>query len=277
MLSSEAPLAESTAGWTTAEPSLSGEAYVASLVRLAAEHRAVKHPLLAALQRAELPSPRRAVLDFVRQYLPYSQSFPRYLTAAISQLDSATHRQALLDNLSEESGRLDAGRLEAIRQAGIEPAWVDGIPHPVLLRRFLDAAGMTEKWLAENPSCDDAIVWSELFLQCCRSGAAQAVGALGVGTEVIVSTVYRPLLDAIRNSTEITSADYAFFALHCTVDDEHGDTLLGIASDFAERSHAERRALRLGALMALNLRASFYDAMLARAHAMPEERDARGL
>lgn len=255
-----------------------GSGYVQELAALASQHRAVRHPYLRALQSAELPNPRLAVLDLAHQYLPYNRSFPRFLAASIAQLDSEEHRRALLYNLLEERGRLSAERLDELERAGVEPGWVEGVAHPELFQRFLSAVGMTPQWLEDHPSCDDARVWSELFLQCCRSGGgAQAVGALGLGTESIVSTVYRPLLEAIQRHTDVEPADRVFFDLHCTVDDAHGDVLIEIAAEVAERGAAERASLRLGTLMALNLRAGFYDAMLVRAMEMPREEDVQGL
>jgi pyrroloquinoline quinone (PQQ) biosynthesis protein C len=146
---------------------------------------------------------------------------------------------------------------------------VDGIPHPRLYRRFLEAIGVDDTWMTMHPQCDEAVVWSQLFLQCCQESAAKAVGALGLGTELIVRWVYRPVLDAIIHYTDVTPRDRVFFDLHCCVDDAHGRALVGIAADLAD-DEAQRRDIRLGMLMALNLRAFFYDQMMLRARAAEE-------
>jgi hypothetical protein len=124
--------------------------------------------------------------------------------------------------------------------------------------------GVDDAFLASHPPCDEAVVWSQLFLHCCQESPAEAVGALGLGTEVIVRDVYRPVVEAIVKHTDVSPRDHVFFSLHCCVDDAHGRALLDIAIDLAD-DPAQRRDIRLGMLMALNLRAFFYDHMMLRA------------
>ncbi|MCA9555241.1 MAG: iron-containing redox enzyme family protein [Myxococcales bacterium] len=246
-----------------------GLQFVTELAREAAQHRAANHPYLEALAAGDVPDPAGALADLARQYYVYSADFVRYLSATIGQLEYLPHRAALVRNLTEESGVLSEHELEEVKAAGVDPAWVQGVPHPVLFRRFLDALGMTEAWLSDNPPCDDAVIWSRTFHQCCTAGGpAQAVGALGLGTELIVPQIYRPILRAIIEHLDVSPRERVFFDLHTTVDDAHGEVLLEIAADLA--TQAEHRApLRLGMQMALHLRSAFFDAMHRRALAMP--------
>jgi pyrroloquinoline quinone (PQQ) biosynthesis protein C len=244
--------------------------YVASLEAEARAHRAVRHPYLKALAEGLLPDCSAAVRDLTHQYLAYSSNFPRYLTSTISRLERAHHREVLLQNLAEEAGQLDEDELPLLAAAGIAHEWVEGVAHPRLYRRFLEALGMNDAYLGSHPYCDEAIVWSQLFLHCCQESAAKAVGALGLGTELIVREVYRPVLDAIIRYTAVSPSDRVFFDLHCCVDDAHGRSLVAIAVDLAE-DPTQRRDIRLGMLMALNLRAFFYDHMMLRAQAPKEE------
>jgi hypothetical protein len=118
---------------------------VDALAAAALEHRAVRHPYLAALAEGNLPDPDWALADFARHYEGYSAHFPRYLTALISRLENPTHRRALLENLTEESGQYAPGELEALAAIGVRPEWIVGIPHPELFHRFrLAAAGPDE-------------------------------------------------------------------------------------------------------------------------------------
>ena len=245
--------------------------FIAELEAEARQHRAVRHPYLRALASGGLPRPDAAARDLTYQYLAYSGNFPRYLTSTISRLERPAHREVLLRNLAEEAGHLDEDELPALACAGIERAWIEGVPHPRLYRRFLDAIGMDDSFAATHPYCDEAVVWSQLFLHCCQESAAKAVGALGLGTELIVREVYRPVLDAIIAYTDVSPRDRVFFDLHCCVDDAHGRALAAIAIDLAE-NESQRPDIRLGMLMALNLRAFFYDHMMLRAHQAPEER-----
>lgn len=244
--------------------------YVRGLCARVHAHRAVEHPYLEALESGRLPDVRAALRDFAHQYLAHSQNFPRYLTAVLSQLEDPRHRTSLLRNLAEETGSLDPEAVDTLRSLAIDPAWVEHVPHPLLYRRFLNALGMDDAWLAAHPFSDDAVAFSELYLRCFRvDRPAIAIGALGLGTETIVSRVYTPILRAIRRHLMLEPRDHVFFDLHCAVDDDHGETLLQIAVDFAGMGEVERRDLWLGALMALNLRASFFDVMLDRARRMP--------
>ena len=52
----------------------------------------------------------------------------------ISKLESPGHRMTLMQNLVEESGMLDEEELAVLVEHGIEPDWVQGIPHPKMLK-----------------------------------------------------------------------------------------------------------------------------------------------
>jgi len=239
-------------------------AYVRALTAEALSHRAVSHPYLAALASAALPDLRWALADFARHYFAYSRHFPRYLTATVSQLESPAHRAALLDNLTEESGRYEPAELAELRLAGIRPEWIVGLPHPALFQRFAAAMGVELAAHAPDQEADQVVAWRELFLAVLvHGGAAEAVGALGLGTENIVSTIYQPFVKATRR-IGLDPRDAVFFPLHTAVDDHHQATLRDIAIDLA-RTPEGRAGLRRGMLKALTLRTAYWDWMLARA------------
>jgi pyrroloquinoline quinone (PQQ) biosynthesis protein C len=232
------------------------------LIREAENHRAVHHPYLKALAAGEFRNMSRILTDFASQYGHYSAWFPRYLTAVISKLENAGHRQQLLENLAEERGELHEEDLIAIRSIGIKDEWVQGIPHPELFRRF-------QKAMDVHPDSEPGIevsVWRESFLSLIQSNSAvTAVAAIGPGTETVVKHIYHPIIEAIRNHTNLSLEDYVFFPLHTEVDDEHGQILLSIAAELAASGPEQALELRKGMLKALNLRAAFWDDMLERA------------
>lgn len=236
-------------------------AFVASLASEALRHRAVNHPYLRALEEGSLPDPRWALADFARQYDAYSAHFPRYLTTVISRLVRADHRRALLANLTEESGVYDEEELLALAKLGVEREWIEGLPHPVLFRRFAEALGVVQE---EGSERDQVVAWRELFLQVLGNSAAEGVGALGLGTENIVRTIYGPFVTAIAREGTVAPRDSVFFALHTAVDDHHQATLQALAVDHANTEEG-RTLLRRGMLKALQLRSAFWDWMLARA------------
>lgn len=237
--------------------------FVAKLAEQSLQHRAVNHPYLEALGSGNLPDMHWALADFGRHYHGYSKEFPRYLTAVISRLEDPSHRAGLMENLTEESGVYEAEELAKLDEIGIESDWIVDKPHPVLFTRFCKAMGVDDEDLLDVS--DQVVCWREMFLSLLTAGTpAEAVGALGLGTENIVSTIYQPFCSAVDGLSELSPRDTVFFPLHTAVDDHHQETLQGIAADLAVDEDS-RSKLRLGMLKALSLRSSFWDWMYSRA------------
>ena len=136
------------------------------------------------------------------------------------------------------------------------------MPHPVLFRRFCIAVGVDDT----DPETDalEVVCWREMFLSILSSSsAAEAVGALGLGTENVVSTMYQHFLPALK-TLDLAASDTVFFPLHAAVDDHHQETLLDISRHYA-RTPEGRLELLKGMRKALALRAGFWDWMLLRA------------
>jgi CRP-like cAMP-binding protein len=238
------------------------EAFLNNLTEESKTHRAVKHRYLQALAEGTLPDLRWALADFGRQYFGYSAHFPRYLTTVISRLDQPQHRAALLENLTEESGVYGEEELQELAAFGIEAEWIVGIPHPKLFQRFRRALGVVD-----SPIEDDSIevvCWREMFLSVLGGSPAEAVGALGLGTEGVVRDLYKPFVQALERLPELHPRDVVFFPLHTAVDDHHQATLLDIARYYAQTPQS-RRELAKGMRKALALRASYWDWMYERA------------
>ncbi len=233
-----------------------------SIVEEARAHRACNHPYLVALRDGQFQNVDKVLLDFAAQYGFYSAWFPRYLTAVISRMDNSVHRQHLINNLAEESGQLHDEDLAAIRGIGIQESWVQGISHPELFRRFQTHVGVR----ADNSPGIEVQVWRESFLSLVQFGSpAEAIGAIGLGTESIVKHIYGYLIESIQKFTDLSLDQYVFFPLHTEVDDEHGLILLDIAQQLSAQSEQSAIDLRKGMLKALNLRSAFWDGMLLRA------------
>lgn len=236
--------------------------FMQNLLEEAMNHRAVKHPYLERLKNGSFNNMEAVLKDFATQYGAYSAWFPRYLTGVISKLENPAHRNLLMDNLAEEAGHLHDEDIEELKKLGIEESWVQGIPHPQLFRLFQDAMNINR----ETQPGIEVQVWRELFLGIIQQGnAAEAVGAIGIGTESVVKFIYKYIIEAIRNHTKLSLEQYVFFPLHTEVDDEHGLILLNIASDMAAENEYAAQSLRKGMLKALNIRASYWDDMLVRA------------
>lgn len=248
------------------KPSRSAKAELeTTLLAEALEHRAVNHPYLKALASGELPDVAWALRDFAMHYYGYSAHFPRYLTAAISRLEDPRHRRALMENLTEESGHYSPEEYVELQASGIEREWIAGVPHPMLFARFREALGLRGEIGIDGA---EVTCWREMFYSVLATGSpAEAIGALGLGTEAIVSFIYQYFVRAIGH-TDVSARDSVFFALHCDVDDHHHETLLQIARDLC-RDERSREDLARGMRKALFLRASFWDYLHGRALAAP--------
>lgn len=242
--------------------------FVKKMAKEAMSHRALKHPFIKALKENQFPNPEVVLKGCLYQYLAYSNDFLRYLTATIAHLEERGHRELLVHNLMEEAGKVDEDDEPVLKDAGIQLDWIQRVPHPALYLRFLDAIGIKEKFRKQNEFCDEALVWRRMFLNICSTGgAAQALGAMGMGTENIVKFIYADLIEAIDEHLDVSAKDRVFFDLHAAVDDEHGEVIDNIAVEFAQYRR-NREPLRNGMLMALGARAAFFDGMMHRANSI---------
>lgn len=226
--------------------------FVAALEREALRHPAVHHPFLTRLANGDLPDASGAIRDYAFQYSCYSREFPTYLLSLIENLESLEHRRLLLANLDEERGDPNSDRL-------------DRLPHTELFARFQRAIGIDDAYRSSHRFMTTVKIWRDLALQKSRSDqVGVAVGAIGIGTEFVVPTIYGYLLESIEKQTDLEADDYYFFTLHATCDHEHAAVLRRITTELAA-SVDDREALRFGVFSSLNLRKAFFDVMLSRA------------
>ena len=238
---------------------------IRSLQDEARQHRAINHPYLKALAAGDLPNPQQALIDFAVQYQGYTSWFPRYLNCVMSKLESEQHRAYFQENLDEEGGYLDEETLRALKAMGIEEEWVQGVPHPILFRRFQLAVGIEARL---EPLFPGAIKWRKDFLLMLQQATpAEAIGAMGLGTESMVKYVYRPITEAIRRFTNLHQRDYVFFELHSEVDDEHAELMMRVADELAAGDPKIIKEIQRGMESALQLRARFWDQLYSRAKA----------
>lgn len=228
------------------------DAFVSALEREALRHPAVHHPFLRRLADGDVPDVVSSLRDYAFQYSCYSREFPTYLLSVIENLESPEHRERLLANLDEERGDPTSDRL-------------DRMPHTELFARFQRAIGIDDRYRSAHRTMTTVKIWRDLALQKSRSDqVGVALGAIGIGTEFVVPTIYGYLLDAIRKHTDLASDDYYFFTLHASCDEQHAADLRSITIDLAQGVD-EREAVRFGVFSALNLRKAFFDVMLSRA------------
>ncbi len=226
----------------------------------ACQHRAVHHPWLLTFAGGGFGDRTQEVAQrFARWYSGYSKWFPHYLVAVIERVTDEDHRAALRQNLAEEKGRLEDDERGTLLEHGVDPADVDGVPHPELFRRFCSAMGVTKAELDSPPI--PTVEWRASLLAMLRAGSpAFAVGALGLGTETIVAPTYQLVLRGLDRLPSLSRRDRVFFDLHCHVDDQHQEDLLAIARDLSAKPGGFEEVER-GMLLALDLRERFFDAL----------------
>lgn len=239
------------------------EAFADELDAEALAQPALRHPWLFCVKKRVYPDMPRAMRDFAWQYHAYSSAFPSYLRCAIRKLQLPRHRALLEENLREEQGELGLAERCQLRRAGLDPACVDGIPHPKLYRAFCGSLDLTEEELARPTR--EARLWQKEFLAFLEDASLPAVlGALGPGTENIVSPIYGALLVALRALPNAERIDLRFIVLHCNLDDQHAQDLRVVAQAFMS-TESDRREMRSGMLKALALREQFFTHLHHRA------------
>ena len=253
---------------TTTKARLLSQPLLRALEAEALSHEAVHHPYLRALAGGSLHDPLRSLQDFARQYAGYSAWFPRFLAAVETRLPVEL-RSVLDENKVEELGCYDEETLRKLEEAGVRREWVEGVPHPALFRSFQESLDV-EPVGDVKPSAP-AARWREALLHLLQTDhPAAAVGALGLGTELVVSTMYATVLRSVDRFGGIRPEGRSFLVLHALVDDAHAASLLELGKHFAtgEEGYA---ALARGMRGALDLRASFWNALHDEAMKVNEE------
>ena len=238
-------------------------AFIKRLCLAAGDSKAANHPYLDALANGSLPNMQMAIQDFAFQYGWYSKDFVKYLNAVISCLSQESHRVILRENLAEENGHTHDIELPAEVAASIQ-----GVPHSLLYERFQDSIGVDANYKSSSAPSATASHWSEQLLNLCQMNQYVGVGAIGIGTEFIVSKIYKKILNCLQRHSSLSATERVFFDLHSECDDEHAEQLLEITEALAKDS-SSREQIEYGVREAFHLREMFWDCMLERAQNMP--------
>jgi pyrroloquinoline quinone (PQQ) biosynthesis protein C len=240
-----------------------GAAFIKFISAEALDSAAVNHPYLRAMSEGDFPNIEMALMDFAFQYNLYSARFTRYVSAVIENLSNTEHKQILLTNLAEEKG--------VVNDVELPPdvlASVTGQPHSVLFRRFQESLGVNTDYRETAAKCQTGLLWSRQFLQLCEMNECVGVGAIGIGTELIVSSIYNQILEGLNAHSDLTMTEHVFFNLHCQSDEQHAVQIALIAEDLA-RSSTACDQIEYGVKMAINMRVIFWDKMHERAQNFP--------
>lgn len=240
-----------------------GTAFIKRICDQSINSAAVNHPYLTALSTGDLPNIDLAFKDFAFQYGLYTTNFTKYVSALIKNLSHEKHKKILLENLAEEQGDTHNFDLPSEVLASI-----DGEPHTNLFRRFQESVGVDKIYKNNTEKCQTGYLWSQQFLYLCQMNEYVGVGAIGIGTELIVSRIYKQILKGLEDHSQLTMLEHVFFDLHSECDDEHATQINLIASELAQ-SHETCEQIEYGMKMSINMRVMFWDKMLERAQNLP--------
>lgn len=202
--------------------------------------RLTRHPLLVAISEGEVDLD--GLRFFLVQHHLYSRNFTRYLSALISRLPNLQDIRELNENLLEELGIDDEGK----------------ITHAEMLQRSLQAIGADPQHYAALPETQ---VLVRTMLDYCRSpDPLDGLSALCLGAEAIVPLFYHPIMQAlVRYGFNEEATD--FFRLHVEEDENHALTMLSILRRITAQNPALRsRAQAIGA-DAIERRCDMFDAV----------------
>lgn len=239
--------------------SIIGAAFIRNVSEKALRSNAVNHPYLDALREGGLPNIDLAWQDFAYQYGFYSSQFVQYVSVVINNLKQEHHKEILLENLAEENGGTHDVELPADVLASVE-----GQPHTRLFRRFQESLGVDVQYRNAVHESQAALLWREEFLKLCSTNEYVGVGAVGIGTELLVPKIYHQILEGLKKHSNLTMEQRVFFDLHSECDDEHAAQLQLIAEELA-LDESSCKQIEYGVDMAINMRTKFWDEMLERA------------
>jgi pyrroloquinoline quinone (PQQ) biosynthesis protein C len=135
------------------------------------------------------------------------------------------------------------------------------LTHPALFRRFLSALQLDAAELQRIESIPETEQFNATYRSLCRdSHWLEGLAAMGPGTECVVPTLYRQILQGIHNSELVSPGDYVFWTVHVHCDDGHGRNIIEAMQPYATDPLHQERMLS-GAIRALDARKLWFDGL----------------
>lgn len=172
----------------------------------------LKHPFYQAWMEGTLS--REDLRDYVQQYAFHVQAFPRYVSAAHSLCEDASHRQELFENLADEEGR------------GHDKSGPPKHSHPELWARFAEGLGVSRENLAGaevRPAIRQVV---DTFFRRTRSSYAEGLGALYAYESQVPEIADSKIEGLVKNYSVSDPRSLEFFQVHRTADVYHRETVL---------------------------------------------------
>jgi pyrroloquinoline-quinone synthase len=202
----------------------------------------LRHPFLVSCRRGDVSF--RALMHFLVQHGKYSAFFTRYLCALISQLKNGDDVLKLAGNLAEELG---FGGNKA------------GIPHSRIYANLLARFDISIAEHATLPETESQI--QTVFMLCRQPEGIAGLGALCLGAEAIVPSLYSAIFEGFRYH-DVLENELDFFRIHIECDDGHAETMYRILEDLTANAPERELCAIQSAEIAINARLRVYDAIL---------------
>ncbi|MCX4165037.1 MULTISPECIES: TenA family transcriptional regulator [Paraburkholderia] len=200
------------------------------------------HPFLVSCREGNVPF--RALMHFLVQHGKYSAYFTRYLCALISQLKNGADVLKLAENLAEELG------------FGHDDV---NVPHSQIYTDLLTRFDISIAEHAAFPETESQI--QTVFMLCRQPEGIAGLGALCLGAEAIVPSLYSAIIEGFRHH-DVSEEDLDFFRIHIECDDGHAETMYRILGDLTANSPEKELCAIQSAEIAINARLRVYDAIL---------------
>jgi pyrroloquinoline quinone (PQQ) biosynthesis protein C len=158
-----------------------------------------------------------------------------------------------------QRGAVTRQQVQEVTRVGSERA--GELTHPALFRRFLRALGISPAMVEATRPLPETTNMIETYQQVCREAHwLEAMGAMGPGTECVVSQLYKPIEDGLKASGVLTSEDYIFWTVHIVCDDGHGQNIIDAMAPFASNPENAAMVAR-GARRVLEARRRWFDGL----------------
>jgi pyrroloquinoline quinone (PQQ) biosynthesis protein C len=212
--------------------------------QLAADIRA--HPFLERCRKGLITLEELKI--FLVQQGFYSAYFTRYLCALMSNLPSNLDVLALAENLFEELG-LSAGG--------------PSTPHHLLYSRMLKRFGLS---LSESTATPETLTLIDTMMRHCKNqNPAQGLGALCLGAEALVPSIYSDLVTGFR-ACGISCDAIDFFLIHIECDDGHAQTIRDIMVRLAQQDARQIDLMLRAGQELVAARSSFFSGIARQYH-----------
>lgn len=157
------------------------------------------HPFYQDWMKGQLSE--RQLQNYARQYQPFVDAFPQFVSSTHSLCESQSARKVLLENLMDEEG------------LGHSP------PHPELWRHFADGIGAD---LANEPNINDkAQDLKNTYLHLCRSSYEEGLCAL-YAYEYQIPEIAKAKIEGLAQHYQISDQRTTqFFSVHQEADVFH--------------------------------------------------------